>query len=80
MMTKPQIDFDTRRAIVEFELKGETQPLLITISRYELTVADGKTFIEMHELTTSREWLTLLGQRLLKGRKFELPEAVASVL
>ena len=79
-MTTLHIDSVKRRAAVDLELKGETQPLHITIDRYEVTKASGKTFIEIQEITTSREWLTLLAQQMVKGKKFEVPELVASVL
>ena len=79
-MTTLHIDSAKRIASVDLELKGETQPLHITIDRYEMTKASGKTFVEIQEITTSREWLTLLAQQMLKGKKFEVPELVASVL
>jgi hypothetical protein len=79
-MTTLQIDSTNHRASFELELRGETQPLRVSIGHYELTVANGKTFLEIHEVTTSREWMTLLAQQLVKGKKFEGPEMVASVL
>lgn len=80
-MTTLQIDSANHRATFDLELKGETQPLRVTIARYELTTApNGGTFIEIHEVTTSREWMTLLAQQMVKGRKFEVPAMLASVL
>jgi len=79
-MTKLQIDSANRHAKLELDLKGETQPLQITIGRYAVTSTGGKTFIEIEEITTSREWLTLLARQFTKGKTFELPELIASVL
>ena len=79
-MTTLHIDSAKRTASIELELKGETQPLHVAIDRYEVSKADGKTFIEIHEITTSREWLTLLAQQMVKGKKLEVPELAASVL
>jgi hypothetical protein len=79
-MTSLQIDPTSRRATFDLELKGETQPLRVTIGRYELTDENGKTFLEIHEVATSREWMTLLAQQLVKGKKFEVPEMIKSLL
>src|SRR5579885_3081266 len=79
-MTTLQIDSTNHSALFDLELKGETQPLRVNIGRYELTNANGKTFIEIHEVTTSREWLSLLAQQMVKGKKIEVPELLASVL
>lgn len=79
-MTKLHIDSTHHRADLELDLKGETQPLHVIIGRYALTNADGKSFIEIQEISTSREWLTLLAQQMIKGKKFEVPELIASVL
>ncbi len=79
-MTTLQIDSARQRVTLDLELKGETQPLHIVIDRYELTTVDEKTFIELKEVTTSREWMNVLAKEFLKGKKFEVPEAVRSVL
>src|SRR5258708_6147635 len=73
-MTKLNIDSTNKKATLELDLKGETQPLQITIHRYELTTAGGKTFIEIKEFETSREWINSLAKPLLKGKTFEVPE------
>lgn len=79
-MTTLHIDSTHKRASCDLQLKGETQPLHVNIGAYELSVANGKTFLEIHEISTSREWMTLLAQQLVKGKKIEVPEIVASVL
>lgn len=79
-MTTLQIDSTNKRASLDLELKGETQPLHVTINRYELTSAGDKTFIEIKEINTSREWINMLAGDFLKGKKFELPEIAKAVL
>ncbi|HWF19407.1 MAG TPA: hypothetical protein VG754_09065 [Verrucomicrobiae bacterium] len=79
-MTTLQIDSAAKRATCDLELKGETQAVHVNIGRYELSTIGGKTFLEIHEVSTSREWLTMLAQQMVKGRKFEVPEALTSVL
>jgi hypothetical protein len=79
-MTSLQIDSANHRAVLELELKGETQPIQVTISRYELSSTDGKTFIEIKEFRTSREWMNVVGGQFLNGRKFEVPELLKALL
>ena len=80
VMTTLQIDSANKKATLDLELKGETQPLRVTINRYELTTQEDKTFLEIKELTTSREWINILAGEFLKGKKFEVPEVVKVVL
>ena len=79
-MTNLQIDSTNKRATLDLELKGETQPLRVTINCYELTSVGDKSFIEIKELNTSREWINSLAGGFLKGRKFEVPEIARAVL
>jgi hypothetical protein len=79
-MTTLQIDSTNKKASFDLELKGETQPVRITINQYELTTVGDKTLIEVREVNTSREWLTVLARQFLLGKKFEVPEVVRAVL
>jgi hypothetical protein len=79
-MTTLQIDPKSKSAMLDLELKGETQTLRVTIGRYEMTSEGDKTFIEIKEFETSREWINTLAGDLLKGRKFVVPAAIKAVL
>jgi hypothetical protein len=79
-MTTLQIDSTNKKASLALELRGETEPLHVTIDRYELTTAGGQTFIEIKKFSTSREWINVVAAAFLKGRKFEVPELVKAVL
>lgn len=80
VMTNLQIDSANKRASLDLDLKGETQPLRVTINRYELTSEGGQTFIEFKEVDTSREWINYLAGQFLKGRKFAVPEIAQAIL
>jgi len=79
-MTALQIDSANRRATLDLELKGENEPLHVVVDQYDLTTSDGKSYLEIKRLTTSREWMTALAAQLLIGRKLEVPEFVSSLL
>jgi len=80
VMTALQLDQVNRRATLDLELKGESQPLHVVIDRYELSTSGGKTYIEIKQLTASKEWMTALASQLLKGRKHEVPDFVSGFL
>jgi hypothetical protein len=80
IMTTLQIDPANKTASLDLELKGETQPVRITLGQYVLTTSGDKSFIEIKEVNTSREWMTVLARQFLKGKKFEVPEVVKAVL
>ncbi len=80
VMTTLQIDPANTRASLDLDLKGEIQPLHITINRYDLTREGNQTFIEIKDFNTSREWITFLAGEFLKGRKFPVPEIARAVL
>jgi hypothetical protein len=79
-MTTLQIDSTSKKASFDLELKGESQPVRMTINQYKLTTAGGQTFIEVTDIDTSREWLTVLARQFMNGKKFEVPEVVRAVL
>jgi hypothetical protein len=79
-MTTLQIDAAKKTAVFELDLKGESQSLRVSIDRYELTSVGDKTFVEIQDFQTSREWINYIGRELLKGRKFEVPEVAKAVL
>jgi hypothetical protein len=80
IMTTLQIDSTNKRASLDLDLKGETQPLHVTINRYEVTSSGEKTFIEIKGFNTSREWINSVADGFLKGRKFEVPEILKTIL
>ncbi len=61
-------------------MRGERDPITVTIDRYELLQDDGKVFIVIRKLTTTRQWITLLLNRVLDGRRFEIPASVSKIL
>lgn len=77
-----EVNVDTRaaRIVAKVLMRGERDVIAITIDRYELIEDGGKTFLKISKLTTTREWITMLLNRLLDGRRFELPASVGKIL
>ena len=76
-VTDFKLNSESRELDVTVELNGEVEPLRVHIQEYELTADDGKTFLIIHRVVTSRAWLTALVRDLAVGRKLELPENIA---
>jgi hypothetical protein len=69
-----KVDAAARKVFMEIGLHGESEPLQVTIERYEVTEKEGRLFLEVLEFKASRAWVSALAPLLLKDRKFALPE------
>lgn len=74
------VDTAAGRIVAHVLMRGERDPITITIDRYELLQEDSKVFIVIRKLTTTRQWITLLLNRVLDGRRFEIPSSVSKIL
>jgi hypothetical protein len=74
-----EIDSKQKMFSLKLELAGESEPLAVT-GNYRLVVDNGKTVFEPVDIKTSKEWLTILAAELLKGRTFEVPSMLGSIL
>ena len=74
------LDTNHRRAEIVLDLNGENEPLRILVGRYELLRRNGGTFVALHDIVTSREWLTALAQHSIAGVAVEVPPELAGVL
>ncbi len=63
-----------RKVFAELLLQGESEPIQVTVERYELTESAGRLFIEVLEVKASLAWVNALAPLLLKDRKFVLPD------
>ena len=64
---------------LEMDLIGERDPVQIDIQDYELQQNNGKIFLIVKGIDTSRQWLTALARNVAVGRPFELPGEAASL-
>src|SRR3982750_3665285 len=70
------IDSTTKTIRFEIHLKGETEPVEVEITDYEITREADRYFALVKSIRTSREWLTALATDQVCDRRFDLPEAV----
>jgi len=70
--TSLQINSQERTMKMSLELKGETVPVELELTKYEITQEEGRYFALVKGVRTSREWLTTLARDQLCNRRFEL--------
>jgi hypothetical protein len=81
-MTQIKINSENKSIELDLELKGETAPLRVQIQNYRIFTTDGETFIELTDVTTSREWINALlaDYPQPEKRRFKVPAAVKMLL
>lgn len=75
-----EIDSKRHRIDVRCELNGEVSSIGVTIEKYLVETANGKTFITVLDSSATRPWLQAVMRDHLHGRRFELPPWAASAL
>jgi hypothetical protein len=79
-MTDIQIDSSAKRVEAVVNLVGETQPLRVVISPYELIEREGKPFLIVRGFQSSRPWLTNAVREFLLGKEVQVPSEVKMAL
>src|SRR5262245_42682896 len=78
--TSLRIDSSAKTICIEAELKGESSPVKIEVTDYEIKPDGARYFAQVKGVRTSREWLTTLAMKHLRNVPFELPAQVGSLL
>jgi hypothetical protein len=78
--THLHLDSKAKSIRVEVELNGENSPVEIEILKYEIRKQGDRYFALVHEIRTSREWLTTLAATQLRDARFELPAQLGRLL
>ncbi len=79
-LTRITLDSSQRSLRAEVLLHGETEPVTLSIGRYDMVTEGGRGFLVMHDIRASREWLERLAQDFLEGRTVRIPSALERTL
>ena len=76
-----ELKLDTKSKKITFKvgLKGELEPLLVTVHRYEIREIEEKYYLVAHDIETSREWINLLAKEYFDNEKFEIPKKLVKM-
>jgi hypothetical protein len=75
-----RLDSIEKSAEILVALKGDADPVRVTVGRYELSEVGHDIFLTIQEIETSREWMTAVAERNLVGKAFRLPREFAGPL
>lgn len=77
-----KFNLDSKNKTIELEviLDGEKEPLDVKIDNYEITKEDGKYYISVKNIATSRKWINVVASEYLNSQKFEIPAKYAKIL
>ena len=78
--TTVQLDSTAKTIRIIVELKGETVPLEVKVTDYEISQKGKRHIAVIREIRTSREWLTALAKSYLQNVPLELPAQVGRLL
>jgi|SoimicMinimDraft_13_1059741.scaffolds.fasta_scaffold09154_2 hypothetical protein len=80
-MTTLHIEPKEKQISLTANLLGETEAIDARM-KYVIEETDGRLFFVPQEIDCSRQWLSLLGQQLLKDNviRFEIPEGIATTV
>jgi hypothetical protein len=74
------LDSAQRSILIELLLHGETEPVALSIGRYDIVTEAERRFLVMHDIRASREWIERLAQDFLEGRTMRIPAALERIL
>ena len=77
-----KLNVDSKRKSLEMEvmLDGEKEPLAVFVEKYQLSEEEGKHYLTVHGVSTSRAWINTVASNYLEGKRFELPAEYAKLL
>jgi len=79
-MLKLNLDSSNKSIDAEVMLDGEKEPLVVKVDRYEMTEENGKHYLKVHGVKTSRAWINTIASSYLDGKMFEIPAEYANML
>lgn len=79
-MTELKIDNVRKNIEVTVMLKGESSPIQIKCSQYDLKTDGEIGSLTVGDVSVSREWMNLLATEFLKNRPLPLPASAAKWL
>ncbi|MBN2413415.1 hypothetical protein JXQ31_17185 [candidate division KSB1 bacterium] len=75
-----QLNSGQKRLEMTLQLRGETEPLRVMVTNFELVKSGDSTVVLIKELQTSKEWVNTLWSERIKQFKFEIPPQYASMV
>jgi hypothetical protein len=78
-MLKFNLDSGQKSIQVEVLLQGEKEPITLIVQEYELIREASGTYLVVKKAAASREWLSVVLEEFVRGKRFAVPEKYASL-
>ena len=77
-----KLNLDSKEKSIELEvlLDGEKEPLSLKVENYTLEEEQGKYFLKIYGVETSRAWINTIASSYLEGKAFEIPAEYTKML
>jgi len=74
------LDTTGRSMEITVHLKGETEPVTISVHEYELLKEADASFVFLKNVKSSRQWIEALSEEYLLNRKIRIPNRIGKML
>jgi len=76
------LEFDSgrKRIAALLALERELEPLRVEVGSYRLVEEGERSYLELSDISTSREWINTIALRHLEGRRFVIPSRYATMV
>ncbi len=71
---------ETKTIDAEILLKGESSPIKLTLSGYDISGSAEKPTLRIAKVAASREWLEVVLREFVEGKSIDLPPKAAPLL
>ena len=79
-MLKLNLNSEEKSIELEVMLDGEKEPLTVKVDNYALEEEQGKYFLKIYGVETSRAWINTIASSYLEGKSFKIPAEYAKML
>ncbi len=79
-MIECHLDSANRSLRFRLLLKGEKEPIDVTIGKFYIKPNENESVIELYDISASRAWITALAKEYIEGKPFALPQHIAKIL
>lgn len=79
-MLEFKIDPKNKTIDLKVDLKGEASPIEIKVTKYEFLHKEGKDFLKIGDVQTSREWINTVLENFVNNSEFEIPGSFSNIV
>ena len=79
-VSKLNLDTKNKKIHLDVDLKGEEKILGLTVNSYSFKEKNDKYYLIISDITSSREWLTIVFKSYMDKQELEIPKEYRKVI